>query len=1026
VFSTTIASSVLILSIALVRRLFRGGLDLRLQYALWLLVAARLLLPLPPVQSPVSVLNVLDAGVSILSTEKQVPAQQSTPPDGSVPTIPEGSEGPGSPGDPEHPEGPGDGKLSNPTLPGQTPLSPFGANLSDGATNELASEPASERAKALRAVWLAGAVLTGLWFLAQNLWFYLQLRKTRERATMPDCRLPVYVSCHVKTPCLFGLNPAIYLPPNCLDKNDRTALRYILAHEETHQRHGDHLWAYLRCLCLALHWHNPFVWWAGTLSRNDCEMACDQSTLARLGEEHRRTYGHTLIDMIQPPKPSDLLSGATTMSAGMSGIKERITMIAKKPKMLWSTLVLVILFLVLAVSCTFTAPTGTEAGPPVASGDESLTNETQDEPPQPPENLFDPRKASVGDTIVGLTITDIPDIREYGWLESDFPSAIVKFKGEVTLTGRYFCESVEEQKISGHVKGHPVPHFFVDEESSASLPCIDGDMRAAHFTITNYEDALELLGSPGYDVQATIVIDDYVIRRHNSSEGGNLARLVRVVEKHGIPRASHPFAIYLPDSRGIIKIGPMLGDFPFGCDLVENSRRTYPAEGNLPSWVVTVVESDGLQAIYRSNGDPRLVKTLRANKQGYAAGDVAVGDTEESLLTLWPDKPKRMDKISPDDEAWFGADYDYAYCYIEGESTKSPRSLVYIIRDGLVSGIKVLDGLEGAVEPAGTDGEPISPQSSRFSVSTGNIHDYMPRLLAGEDVSDHELLPCLENFTLATWSELHKAYDKQDPEMPGGHWSNVLFPALEDAAVSPYPEDSEDQALRNYYIGKAFLASDGAYSEGLAPFLVDQWTANPVLYSSSSNRFFSTEEAELLRQSIALTIRYWHDVRNSDDSQFGIVKPIEENRAYPGGLYLIAYPLDFPFCFDLPEKSRETFRTESFGQVTVVESDDFQVTYLNPVDGVYRIITLRAKDRPYRAAGVAIGDSEESLLARFGPDKLRKLDSISYDDEAWFGAEYDYAYAYTQKDGTRSLVFIIRNGLVSGIEIVDGLDGPMY
>lgn len=52
--STTIASSVLILSLALVRRLFRGRLNLRLQYALWLLVAARLLLPLPSVQSSVN------------------------------------------------------------------------------------------------------------------------------------------------------------------------------------------------------------------------------------------------------------------------------------------------------------------------------------------------------------------------------------------------------------------------------------------------------------------------------------------------------------------------------------------------------------------------------------------------------------------------------------------------------------------------------------------------------------------------------------------------------------------------------------------------------------------------------------------------------------------------------------------------------------------------------------------------------------------------------------------------------------
>lgn len=73
-----------------------------------------------------------------------------------------------------------------------------------------------------------------------------------------------------------------------------------------------------------------------------------------------------------------------------------------------------------------------------------------------------------------------------------------------------------------------------------------------------------------------------------------------------------------------------------------------------------------------------------------------------------------------------------------------------------------------------------------------------------------------------------------------------------------------------------------------------------------------------------------------------------------------------------------------------------------------------------------IGDTEESLSTHFGPNKLRKVDRISYDDEAWFGGEYDCAYAYTPKDSTKSVVYIITNGLVSGIDVVNGLDGPIY
>ena len=41
---------------------------------------------------------------------------------------------------------------------------------------------------------------------------------------------------------------------------DETALRHVLAHEATHYRHGDPLWAVVRGACLVVHWWNPLVW----------------------------------------------------------------------------------------------------------------------------------------------------------------------------------------------------------------------------------------------------------------------------------------------------------------------------------------------------------------------------------------------------------------------------------------------------------------------------------------------------------------------------------------------------------------------------------------------------------------------------------------------------------------------------------------------------------------------------------------------------------------------------------------------
>jgi bla regulator protein BlaR1 len=203
----------------LVRRLFRGRLNLRLQYALWLLVAARLLLPLPSVQSSVSVLNVLEPGVSILST--------------------------GQPREAQAPKSPAIGATDLPTG-GNTENTSHGSPVAPATPERAEIEPlatgSNERENAPRAIWLAGVIAIGLWFIAQNLWFYTRLRKTREKVSIPDIRLPAYISPHVKSPCLFGLSPAIYLPPNCLEKG---TLRYVLAHEETHYRQRDHLWTYL-------------------------------------------------------------------------------------------------------------------------------------------------------------------------------------------------------------------------------------------------------------------------------------------------------------------------------------------------------------------------------------------------------------------------------------------------------------------------------------------------------------------------------------------------------------------------------------------------------------------------------------------------------------------------------------------------------------------------------------------------------------------------------------------------------------
>ncbi len=308
---------------------------------------------------------------------------------------------------------------------------------------------------------------------------------------------------------------------------------------------------------------------------------------------------------------------------------------------------------------------------------------------------------------------------------------------------------------------------------------------------------------------------------------------------------------------------------------------------------------------------------------------------------------------------------------------------------------------------------PEDTPETLFASSTGDIHDYMPDLIAGRPVSGYELLPCLENFTRETWSELDKSY--------GLDWWNPLWTALQSASINngPSKHDYEEQSLRNYYLGKAFLASDGAYSESLTNILKLQWDYDKALYSSSLSEHFSDEEEDMLRRFLTYSFVWYND----DTPGLYIT---DESSIAMRPLYLDTYPVDFPFCIDLTENSRDSFQAESFGLVNQVESDNLQVTYLNPYEGVYTVITIRSMKNGCSAGGVAIGDSEEMLLEGWQDKPLEKLDRISYDDEAWFGDEYDFAYVYSQEGGTKSTVFLIKNSIACGIELIDGLDGAMY
>lgn len=330
-----LTSSALILALLALRQLFRRTVSRRMQYALWLLVLVRLLVPV----------NVGTLAHNVLSAAAPVQTAVEERLDTPVLYIQDGTErrpaqllpGKESQGDPQSP--PSDAAQSAP------------ADEYSIVTPTYRTVTLSE---ALTYVWYAGMAGVGAWFLFTNLRFARALRKARTPYRVEGCRYPVYLVSALPSPCLFGvLRPAVYLNEKALQSPD--ALHYVLAHEQTHARHLDPLWSLLRGVCLTVYWFDPLVWLAAVLSREDCELACDEGTLRALGADERTAYGKALLALVPVcDKPQNPLLGATTMTSGKRSLKERITRIAENRQAKAAAVFAVVALAALVCAVSFT------------------------------------------------------------------------------------------------------------------------------------------------------------------------------------------------------------------------------------------------------------------------------------------------------------------------------------------------------------------------------------------------------------------------------------------------------------------------------------------------------------------------------------------------------------------------------------------------------------------------------------------------------------------------------------------------
>lgn len=137
-------------------------------------------------------------------------------------------------------------------------------------------------------LWIIGIQILIVYFIASYIDTYLRIR------TATLYRENIFESDQIDTAFIFGLfKPRVYIPVNTTKKEKI----YIIEHEKVHLKRKDYLIKIIAFFLLTIHWFNPIMWFSFILMSKDMEMSCDEKVMKNLGEDKKKDYSHSLLNL---------------------------------------------------------------------------------------------------------------------------------------------------------------------------------------------------------------------------------------------------------------------------------------------------------------------------------------------------------------------------------------------------------------------------------------------------------------------------------------------------------------------------------------------------------------------------------------------------------------------------------------------------------------------------------------------------------------------------------------------------------
>lgn len=333
---------------------FRGRTNHRWKYYIWLIIIARLLIPLTP---DISLTGTIFEKTDIVMEQ----IVETTPTDGTVNITPVEKDN-------------------------------YDTNDNSDTTFSLIHSFISVLFQNLGIIWLVVSLILLIRKITIYQGFVKYIKAGREEVSSIEslntlarlgtqigvnCPVEFYTNDLIFSPLLIGFfRPCIILPTTNISEDD---LKYTLLHELTHFKRKDMFYKWLVQITTCLHWFNPLVYIMGHEISRECELSCDEEMIRTLNEKERRKYGDTLLHaMALGGKYKDTVS-SVTLNESKELLKERLGAIInfKENSKAAKTIMLGLTFLLIVCSIIIGAYT-IKNKPMQYSSDNSIQNFAND------------------------------------------------------------------------------------------------------------------------------------------------------------------------------------------------------------------------------------------------------------------------------------------------------------------------------------------------------------------------------------------------------------------------------------------------------------------------------------------------------------------------------------------------------------------------------------------------------------------------------------------------------------------------